>query len=335
MEDPSQPSGTETSIANQKAFEPYLNAVKDSSQRARSILYVLVVALIALFAAYRNAVNPDWIDARYRVLQTAHSCLPLPPTPEGRRSTNCRDALKYAQHFVFQTGEEDIEKMDEDNRIDLKSDSGTDEWREFHQALDQVARTRTENLSIRMPILGLAMDGNDLGVIGGITFFALLYIFTLTLRRENDNFIRAKKKADVLDDPVNCELLLMSQLFSSPPGGARLWSRFRDRKRVDTNPGAKVGTTWWFYPLFFLPAVLDGWVVWSDFTSLKVADVLNPDARSDFGWELFFLILVIIGAALASRGWWNNERELKAIEDLRQSLPKRQPATGVELTSTT
>lgn len=247
-------------LAEDVDFKPYLEAVIAASHRNRSILYILIVALIAIFAAYRNTANPDWLNARLQNFQTAYSCM------QGKENTNnsvvkakCNQAIEYTGNFMYQapTGVEpsiSSEQYNLNNNSNFLTPTPTpntspsthtaqsssekaEELRQLQHQIDMLIRQRTENLSIRFPLLGLAMDMNDLGWISGFTLFVLMYIFLLTLRREVDNLKNAKTKAEQSKNKDNLELILMAQVFSSPP-----------KSKTGTNRG--------FYVFFAIPPLL-------------------------------------------------------------------------------
>lgn len=59
-----KPSANVDLIAADIDFKPYLEVANVASQRTRSTIYVLIVALVMIFTAFRNTTYPDWLDAR-------------------------------------------------------------------------------------------------------------------------------------------------------------------------------------------------------------------------------------------------------------------------------
>ncbi|MBV8213397.1 MAG: hypothetical protein JOZ08_09265 [Verrucomicrobia bacterium] len=70
---------------------------------------------------------------------------------------------------------------------------------------------------MRLPLLGIAFDINDLGVIGGLVLTALLYVLAASIRRETLNLDLAMKRAFKSDARANLDLLLMAQVLSPAP----------------------------------------------------------------------------------------------------------------------
>jgi hypothetical protein len=85
-----------------------------------------------------------------------------------------------------------------------------------------------ETYLVRVPVLGIAFDINDLGVFSGLTFIFLLILFWFTLEREEENLRMTFKLAEV----HNCVrevyyYLSMGQVLTLPqreaPHKGHLW----------------------------------------------------------------------------------------------------------------
>jgi hypothetical protein len=290
-------------LAEEADFNPYLQAVITSSQRTRSILYVWIIALIAIFAAYRNTAEPDWIDGRLQQLQMAYSCM-----QNGEKDRpECGEAIKYARNFMYQSTNgaspsSSSQKYDvEKNFLNLSSTptDQNEELREIRYQIDMLMRQRTENLAIRIPLLGLAMDMNDLGWISGNTLFVLTYIFLLTLRREEDNLNRARIRAEQSKNKDNLELLLMVQVFSSPSK-------------------SKTGTNKAFYLFFAVPFLIQLLILRTDIgdtASILAGSVLMSPKM--FWMQMIYEILFLAGIAWLSlrsgQQWGKIDKALNCI----------------------
>ena len=251
-------------------------------------MYVILVALIAVFAAYRNTGSPAWLELRVRTLQKAVACVEVKD-----RSPACQSAMAYAAGFTYH---------------DLAGDpsSTVETTREFRTAIDQLIRQRSENLAIRFPLIGLSMDVNDLAVISGLTLCALLYIFMLTLSRELNNLMRASDKADRIRNKDGFELLLMSQLFSAP--------------RHD-----KTGTSGWFLVVFAIPAALYSLVLREDWNSWPTATTLLGGFRANLqmGFEMLFFAGILALSVWCLRGWRRNEDILADVREKHRTCETR------------
>src|SRR6266481_2420693 len=80
--------------------------------------------------------------------------------------------------------------------------------------MDEFRKLSLQNRSVTIPILGIHIDGNDLGLIASVVFSVLLYLSASCLRREQINLHVAKVKAESLKLLGNMELLLMAQVLS-------------------------------------------------------------------------------------------------------------------------
>lgn len=291
-----------------KGFKPYLEAVETASQRTRSILYALMIAMIAIFAAYRNTATPDWIDARLQQLQMAYACLQNGTiTSEG-----CESAREYAGGFMYQSTNgrtvsdsvKEYSKADSFLRDRDISADRSEAGRELRYQIDMLIKQRTENLSIKIPILGVVMDMNDLGWISGITLLVLLYIFYLGLSREADNLNRACRRAQQPVDKDHLELLLMVQVFSAPPK-------------------AKTGTNKLFYVFFTIPFLLQFCISWTDMMDSVSRQVGKTLLGTGWYWvqmstEALFLIGIGFVSLLTARQWSRIEDAMKGIRKAYQ-----------------
>lgn len=185
-------------------FKPYLEAANIASDRTRSTVYVLVIAVVIVFIAYRQTIFPDWLNARLLMLQTAAACL----KEKIENTAPCEPAIRYSKEFLYAgRGTELLYKQ----RFEA----------DLEEQINIFLKLRTEALSLRLPFFGVLMDVNDLGVIGGIFLASILYTLHAWLYREGDNLKRAMQKAQTLKgtkQQEHLEHLLMTQVLASRKG---------------------------------------------------------------------------------------------------------------------
>lgn len=266
-------------IAADIDFRPYLEAANMASQRTRSTVYVLIVAVVMIFTAYRNTTYPDWLDARLLQFQTASACL-----KEGSSATPpCEKALAYCRSFLY-TG----------RGSELLYGAEFDD--ELEQQINAFMRVRTDALSLRLPFFGVVIDMNDLGIIGGVFLASILYILHAGLYREVDNLDRAKRKAKSVTpkrkQQENLELLLMAQVLAS-----------------------KKGITFGVFFLLIAVVIMQGFVLFSDFKTYPAAALLQGPgwAKVETGIDVsFFLIVLVLSVRCVFK-----QRELdRSVDDL-------------------
>lgn len=273
-------------IATDVDFKPYLEAVSMASQRTRFTVYVLIAALLLIITTFRSTGFPDWTDSRLKQLQLASSCL-----RENSVNAECAEARKYAKEFMF---------LESDGSEPASLD---EEWQsEMKEQIDDFIKQRTDALTLHLPFFGLAIDMNDLGMIGGFLLASILYVLYASLSSETENIERAKGKAAKIRDKQTqqdyLELLLMHQVLSSPSK-------------------AKIGIGKGLYVLFVLVAALHFWVCYDDRHSFDVAVILEGKtaAAIDTILEWTFFALVTFFCALCFLQQRKLNQSLRSLAD--------------------
>lgn len=293
--DPLRSVVSEDLIAADIDFRPYLEAANMASQRTRSTVYVLIVAVVMIFTAYRNTTYPDWLDARLLQFQTASACL-----KEGLRNTpDCEKSLNYCRSFLYTARENGLL-------------NGAEFDNELEKQINELIRLRTEALSLRLPFFGVVIDMNDLGIIGGVFLASILYILHAGLYREVDNLGRAKRKATSValkrKQEENLELLLMAQVLAS-----------------------KKGITFGVIILLMAVVTMQGFVLWSDSTSYSVAALLQGPRWAKFETAIDFLFFgIVLGLSIRC---YRRQRDLDhSVDDLILRLEQFRPSPSNEVT---
>jgi hypothetical protein len=252
-------------------FKPYLEASTNASQRTRSTVYVLVVAVVIIFIGYRQTVAPDWLDLRLAQFQLASACR----KERDETTERCKKAIDYSRGFLF-TGSADEVR---DKLYQREFDD------ELTEQINVLMRLRTEATSLPLPFVGVVMDANDLGLVGGMFLTSILYILHAWLYRDVNNLKRAMKKAGAPASKrkEHLEQLLMAQVLTS-------------------RRGFTVGV----YLLLVSVAVIHTFVYWSDRTTIPTAIILQgPEgARFETILDMGFFGLVLILSLLCGLQQW-------------------------------
>ncbi|MDT7543346.1 MAG: hypothetical protein QOE33_3250 [Acidobacteriota bacterium] len=275
-------------IATEVDFKPYLEAVSMASQRTRFTVYVLIAALLLIITTYRNTASPDWTNSRLTQFQLAYACL-----QDSSASSECVEAIKYAKGFML---------LHSDGPEPLSLDK---EWQlELREQINDLIKQRTDALTLHLPFFGLAIDMNDLGMMGGFLLASILYVLYASLSSETENIERAKGKAAKINDKNMredyLELLLMHQVLSSPSK-------------------AKIGIGKGLYVLFILVAAVHLWVCYDDRDSFHVAVTLEGKGAAvvDTILEWTFCALVIFFCSLC---FWQQRKLNKSLRSLADSV---------------
>jgi hypothetical protein len=154
-------------------------------------------------------------------------------------------------------------------------------------------------LIVNVPVLGIAIDVNDLGLIGGVALVLLMLLFMIALAREHENlclaFYKARRICELEGERDNAEgaanflyhALAMGQVLTHPPTLAR-WRRASSPVSL-----LLVGA------LFLLPCAVQTWVVWTNVVSLEKIHAQNPTQAIPSVYlpaqKAFVIILLVLG----------------------------------------
>ena len=173
-------------------LEDYLNAAGDSAQRSRTVTFVLVIASVLALACLLNSLQSNWMRQRISAIEKADS--------------------EYSRTMLG---------LDKTTPL-------TAEHMTHHEALYKavVESYISNTFVVRVPLLGITFDINDLGLIGGLSLLVLLIWLRFAILREMDNlkiaFEEAKRQQEMNE---MYHLLAMRQVLTMPPmeGGSTGW----------------------------------------------------------------------------------------------------------------
>jgi len=175
-------------------IKPYIEAYNRSSERSRGTFFLIVVAAIIVVTTFLNTRHGGWIDQRVR--QAALSYAAYEP----------QDSLHTGQVAAKADFQDALQKKGILTGTQLKD------------RLESLERINADAQLVRMPIVGVAFDVNDMGIVAGATLFFLSLMLLYANSRERDNlavtFARARR-ASCLPDAY--ELLSMAEVLHAPP----------------------------------------------------------------------------------------------------------------------
>jgi len=218
----------------------YIEGVNAASARSRTALYVMIMASTLIGASVWNYRRGSWDNRHMEVVIYA--------------ARHLGDETADPGHEVlFEKAREYVSLIHREWQKDEKTEGvllGLFETLrdQFHEKYGQ----------IKVPILGIAFNPNDTGLIGGFALTVFLMILRLSLARENDTLKttidRAEEKGVLR--PVY-DVLRMTQVLSTPPQPSspshvpnRIWNSLHK----------------W---LFALPAIVQLCVVIADLNTFK------------------------------------------------------------------
>src|SRR5689334_4830640 len=134
-------------------LEDYLNAAGDAAQRTRTVTFVLVVASVLALACLLNSLQSTWMRQRIAKVAQADSSYSRRLLGIGSTDPLTPDHLLHHEALY---------------KAIIESYVGT-------------------ALTVRVPLLGITFDINDLALLGGFSFLVLLIWFRFAMLREMDN----------------------------------------------------------------------------------------------------------------------------------------------------
>jgi hypothetical protein len=253
-------------------LQQYIDAAKDSTNRTRQILLVIVVASILVFAAFWNSRTGGWANSRLAIAKATEDIL--------RNEAERRENPSIAE-LTVPVGEEDLYQK-------AKKYAHTAPSRTWHQAKESVfwsQKIRTEQVGqIQVPVLGINFDVNDLGMLGGFSFIVLLMWVNYSLWHHSNNLRLAFEFAKELDanEPEGrgknrilfhtYQNLVMRQVLTIPP------------RPASTRPAKTDKLTSWVRKvsklMYALPLAVQTTVVVHDWETSEIGRLINPEATN-------------------------------------------------------
>ena len=199
------------------------DAFVGSSKRSRYVIMVLVFTSILIFIAYWNSRQASWINCRLPVAREAYKIM----TEEG--------------------AEKDVKGMTEKERELYENARGLKEHRGYldsadaRQRLDDLERVRAERVvSVPIPIFGVLVDVNDLGLLGGFAFTVILLWLKFGLSKEYTNLRLVFHEARKSGQLESCYYYLAMQQMLTIPRGVRSMRDQPNRSFWNTVPNLLV-----------------------------------------------------------------------------------------------
>jgi hypothetical protein len=246
----------EKKLADEFEWKQSIETFTRSSDRGRYLMVFLVLASFFCTICWLNSRQESWIAGRV---------------------THARQAIQY-------------EVWDPKSPLAAtKKFSSLRSWAEkynlYSKELLMSYLSKLEDMesqsaySVRIPIIGVSFDINDLGAVVGLSFLFLLLLLLASTYREHENLYlclwkveraldrshKSNGRPDLGDSDANLlyHSLAMAQVFANPPTLAR-WRR----NRLYSLP----------YLIFFLPLVPEGLILQNDLDTAPFAEALSQPA---------------------------------------------------------
>ncbi|MBV9923561.1 MAG: hypothetical protein JOZ96_00865 [Acidobacteria bacterium] len=267
----------------------YLKAATASSDRARTVLIVMVTASVLVFTVIWNSGgwkkdNAGWFDSRIDARKTAAKLYDsIPDLKDPNLSAEQKRAIPDPKDPNLPAEQKRAFAYLEVAGLDWR-DKGNQE--KLQKEVAEMLKIRAEQFRIiRVPFFGVVFDMNDLGMFAGITFTVVLLWLTFSVARERRNLKLTFAEADEREQIKPCyDLLMMHQVLTVPPTRGHRFGRV-------SNYVPKL--------LYFIPVAVYALQLKTDWDSRDIGNILNPDNM----WillltEYVFITLILILTAL-------------------------------------
>jgi hypothetical protein len=290
-------------------LQQYTDAAKDSTNRTRQILLVMIVASILMFAAFWNSRTGGWANSRLALAKATQDIL-----------ANEDDRKRHPEIW----GELKVTPGDEELYRKAKEYIDKAPSRTLQQAKDSLfwsQKIRTEQVGqIQVPVLGINFDVNDLGMLGGFTFIVLLIWVNYSLWHQSNNFRLAFDFARELGaresnkEGTNRLLyhtyqnLAMHQVLTIPPRPASARSSRPDKPKAWIRKVSKL--------LYALPLAVQTTVVAHDWYTTDIGELISLDSTNTVlitGTAFWCLIAIL--TVMCFRMWRKTHDTWKSVAD--------------------
>lgn len=184
-------------------MKEYVEAANDAANRTRYVSIVLMIATILILVGLNNSYMNSWMVEDLREVYKPGDRYVRSLFQHNLRGNKVADA----DYFT-----EKCDDQSPPNCVPTPADKAKKDAQEALMKIHLEGR-----LFIKIPILGVSIHVNDLGLIGGITLIVLLLLQRTSLSREIKNLNYSFKKAYEAQslDPFY-DALAMRQLFTVP-----------------------------------------------------------------------------------------------------------------------
>lgn len=265
-------------------FSEYVQSFKTASDRTKHALYAVTIACVLIATATWNIRPQGW--ARQRVERWKKQSISAKTSPAQSDAQQIQPVSISPAQLNGQQKQSGSAQEAPTQKLD------------GHYAQRVVERM----MILDIPALGISLDVNDLGIIGGIALLMLLSLLWLTIGREHENLYLALFKVKQIYDADPGEsnnrdgkanllyhALAMGQVLSRPPTLAR-WRR------------SPVMTTMFATLLFLMPAGVQSVIAYTNIISYAELQksvppgTLLPDAylRTQAVIAVFLAILGVL-----------------------------------------
>jgi hypothetical protein len=257
-------------------MEDYLKASGDASTRTRAVLALIIIASIVTGVAIRNSMQSSWMMHRVSEMASPGLSADDCPSPMSNPSPDTPYLKDYIGCFPTASG------------CAGACASGETSRRHFYEVrYDHMIEAMTQavvetRFIVHVPILGVALDVNDLGYFSGVAMTILLIWFLFSLRTERRTLTLSFDEAEQRGILASFyKLLAMRQVMTLPPWPVEVRPPFLPRKMFGVFPFNVASGRYWGPKLLTLfPLGVYVWLFvhdyWTSFIARRLEAQLVP-----------------------------------------------------------
>lgn len=244
------------------SLNEYVAASAESSGRARAVFALLITISLVTAVGVRNSEQSAWMMERFQGLKDAKL---LSRTP-------CRATTPYWKVYIgCPAAGEGLEQELYKER--------------YTEIADAASSALIESrLLVHAPVLGVAIDVNDLGYFTGSAIVVLFIWFIFVLRSERRNLgltLHEAERRSTWDLATCYKQLAMRQVFTYPPMPFEGVSKYGvPMDSIAPKVGPRL--------LTFLPVAVYGWLVVHDVMTMGVPKSLDAEVIAQTVTEVCF-----------------------------------------------
>ncbi|HEY0514831.1 MAG TPA: hypothetical protein VGH73_23240 [Thermoanaerobaculia bacterium] len=301
--------GIAKELGNEFEIGQYIQALASSSSRVRFVMLAIIIAIIAAASTLWSEQKGSWERARVKRLFESNMKADVNNIWKDKLfyDDKCKPREELAEPFlpklrtlIFETkvsadASEAYGNLSAENKCDVVR-----RFRRLGIASKENANAYAEKLYeayvnnmlyVRVPVLGILFDVNDLGLITGVTFFVLMLVMSFYTHRAHENLSLCMWKVRELAEKEKCfdlpgskpnllyHALAMQQVFTIPPTLARWRNNWVFRRA--------------HYSLFLLPFLTQLAVMMNDVNTAQIgSDYSAIQTRLSLQIQVALLIAV-------------------------------------------
>jgi hypothetical protein len=264
----------------------YVEALASSSSRVRFVMLAIIIAIIAAASTLWSEQRGSWERARVRKLFESTMKADVNSIWYDKIFYNdeCKPKEEPVEPFLPKLWALIVDTKSSTDAAEVYGNLSPEEKCDVVQRFRRLGITSPENakayaeklyeayvnnmLYVRVPVLGILFDVNDLGLITGVTFFVLMLVMSFYTHRAHENLSLCMWKVRELAEKEKCfdmpgskpnllyHALAMQQVFTIPPTLARWRDNWVFRRA--------------HYSLFFLPFLAQLAVMMNDVNTAQI-----------------------------------------------------------------